>query len=413
MARKAVVYLSRTGVMEPLGQSQILPYLRGIARERDVTLISREKAADLAETEGYERMMRECRDLGIDWRPRRFPLRSTALRTLGDIVVLAADALGALWRHRGQSPVLHARSYLPAFSAMLAGKIAGVPFLFDMRALWPEELVTSGRVRRGALVHRVLVWLEGVLLGHAGATVTLTEVSQQHLRAHWPAQMARGRLAVIPTCVDLDKFTPRPKAQAARVGRVHGVVGSVLTGWFRTDMLRRWFLAIAAADAAARFEIITRDPAGKVRAAVDPDGVLGARLTVGARDPADMPETLWGHDLTVFFYAGGNVSELGRSPTRMAEVLAAGLPVVANAGVGDVEAVVRRHDVGVLLADDSDAALAAAIAQLDALLADPDLPRRCRAAAEAGFSLASGTAAYLALYDALSGGRQKAGQRPE
>ena len=61
-----------------------------------------------------------------------------------------------------------------------------------------------------------------------------------------------------------------------------------------------------------------------------------------------MPSLVRSHTASVLFYAGGSISELGRSPTRLAEVLACGRPVVANPGVGDVEHVIRQNRVGSL-----------------------------------------------------------------
>ncbi len=404
MTRSALIYLSRTGLMEPLGQSQILPYLRGIVSEMDVTVITREKPDDIVDGDRFDQLRRQCVDLGIDWRPRRFPTLGSKVTAVADTAMLAYDALAALWRHRNaRGRVLHARSYLPGLAALLASKLAGVPFVFDMRGLWPEELITAKRVTRGSWLHRLFLWLEQALLGNAAAAVVLTHAAKSYLDQRWPAQMRALLVEVIPTCVDLDQFAfpairgGQLRASAGR-GTVHGVIGSILTGWFRTGLLARWMLAAAVRDGGAEFQVITKDDAQTVHAVIDPHGRLGQRLAVRALRPDQMPEAICGHDLSVFFYEGGMLSELGRSPTRMAEVLASGLPVVTTDGVGDVAAIILRHRVGVVLEDDSDAALQRGLDALDALLADPDLPRRCRAAAETEFSLGSGTAAYLDLY---------------
>lgn len=102
------------------------------------------------------------------------------------------------------------------------------------------------------------------------------------------------------------------------------------------------------------------------------------------------------------FYAGGEVSELGRSPTRMGEILGCGLPVVANDGVGDVARIIRDYNVGVIAAGSSASDMEKAWDDLQCLLSDPDLPIRCRRAAEEVFSLKAGTAAYSRLYAAIS-----------
>jgi glycosyltransferase involved in cell wall biosynthesis len=115
-----------------------------------------------------------------------------------------------------------------------------------------------------------------------------------------------------------------------------------------------------------------------------------------------MPAIVQRHTASVMFFTGG-LSKLGSSPTRMAEVLGCGLPVVANPGVGDVEQVVRQNRVGVLARGSSSAEMDACVAELLALLKDPELARRCRRTAEELFSLETGTAAYRQLYaDILS-----------
>jgi hypothetical protein len=102
---------------------------------------------------------------------------------------------------------------------------------------------------------------------------------------------------------------------------VYGCIGTVLSGWFLTDWLAALFAAAAKRDPSARFEIITRDAPEDVRHFIDPSVALGARLKIEARRPQEMPDALRGHDVSVMFYAGGEVSELGRSPTRLGEVL--------------------------------------------------------------------------------------------
>src|SRR5690606_1156183 len=100
------------------------------------------------------------------------------------------------------------------------------------------------------------------------------------------------------------------------------------------------------------------------------------------------------------------LSKLGSSPTRMGEILGCGLPIVANEGVGDVARIIRDYRVGVLASGPSAAEMETAWDELQDLLADPDLPARCRQAAEEVFSLEAGTQAYSSLYADILSGRQ-------
>jgi glycosyltransferase involved in cell wall biosynthesis len=124
------------------------------------------------------------------------------------------------------------------------------------------------------------------------------------------------------------------------------------------------------------------------------------RLTIGPRQTQEMPDAVRGHDLSVMFFTEG-LSKLGSSPTRMAEILGCGLPVVANDGVGDVARIIEKYRVGILVDGPTPEQMTAALVALYELMADPDLPVRCRAAAEEVFSFKGGTEASARLYESV------------
>lgn len=391
------LYLARTGLLEPLGQSQVLPYLRGLARDYRIVLITREKAEDWADRAAVAEARSECAVLGIDWRPRLFRPRPRYFGPARDIAAMVIEVLRAVRRDRVR--LVHTRSYIPAAVAWLVWRLTETPFIFDMRSLWPEELITAGRLRRGSAMHRAIANAERVCLRDAAAVVSLTHAAADYLRERYSTELDGKRIAVIPTCADLARFAPRDGNR--HEPRVHGCIGTILSGWFRTDWLAGWFACVAQADPQARFEIVTRDDPDEVRAAIDPQARLGERLAIGGRPSREMPDALGGHDLSVMFFTVG-LSKLGSAPTRMGEVLGCGLPVVANDGVGDVARIIAEHRVGVIVKSADMADIAAAHAELCALLRDPDLAARCRHAAEAVFSLEAGTRKYAELYRFVS-----------
>ena len=387
------LYLTRNGLLEPLGQSQVFSYLRGLSQEHRITLITYEKDDDWADTQRVAKLRDECERLGIRWLPQRF-------RVQPKVVAPALSMVRMVWLvarevRRQRVRLIHARSYIPAAVALVVSRLTSVPFLFDMRALWPEELITAGRLRRGSMLHKAMVASERACLRHAGGVVSLTHAAAEHLRRVYPKDLAGQTVAVIPTCADLDRFVPasQPPSQ-----RVIGCLGTVLSGWFRLDWLAAFLTMAAKRDPELRFELTTRDDPAQVRAAIGGDADLQSRLSIAPSPSERVHEVLQGQMASVMFYAGGEISELGRSPTRMAEILGCGLPVVANEGVGDVAQIIREHRVGVLVPGSRQQEMAAAWDELEQLLADPDLATRCRRAAEAVFSLEAGTAAYSALY---------------
>jgi len=393
-----VLYLTRNGLLEPLGQSQIWPYLRGLSRDRRITLISFEKPVDRCDPVAMQKMRQQCVSHGVCWIPLQFRSQPRPWAPALAIPQLALVALWQ-WRRRPSPQLVHARSYVPGAIALLLHRLTGVPFIFDMRALWPEELITAGHLQRGSRLHRSLLWLERRCLQEASAVVSLTQAAVGYLQNRYPHELAYKRIAVIPTCADLQRFQPAEQSPAATL--VIGCIGTVLSGWFLIDWLRALFEAIARADPTARFELISRDAPAAILAALHPAPSWADRLLIQSAAPVEMPALVQKHTASVMFYAGGATSELGRSPTRMAEVLGCGRPVVANPGVGDVEQVVRQNRVGVLARGSSAAEMDACVAELLELLQDPDLANRCRRTAETLFSLESGTADYRQLYDEI------------
>jgi glycosyltransferase involved in cell wall biosynthesis len=395
------LYLTRNGLLEPLGQSQVLAYLRGLSRDYRITLITYEKDEDRADAVRMDAMRAECERLGIRWLPQRF-------RPRPKVIAPALSMLRMVWllrrEVRGQGArLIHARSYIPAAVAMIVSRMTGVPFIFDMRALWPEELITAGRLRRGSLLHRAIVAAERACLRRAGAVVSLTHAAVDHLNRVYPDDMAGQRVAVIPTCADLDRFVPADQSPSRRI---IGCLGTVLSGWFRLDWLASFLSVAARRDPDTVFELTTRDDPARVRAALDPDGRLGDRLLIAPAAPEAVQRVLQGQTASVMFFTDG-LSKLGSSPTRMAEILGCGLPVVANDGVGDVARIIRDYRVGVLAQGPDPQAMATAWSDLLALLKDPDLASRCRKAAEEVFSLEAGTASYARLYHQLTDGDRR------
>lgn len=392
----STLYLTRNGLLEPLGQSQVLPYLRGLSQYYQINLITHEKAVDCQDQARIARARAQCEAHGIRWLPLRFHSRPKLLAPIYSLLRMTWVS----WRmvRTRQVRLIHARSYIPAAVAWVVWRLTNTPFIFDMRALWPEEMITAGRLCRGSLVHRVLAAIERACLRDAAAIVSLTKVAVEHLEKAYPRELAGQRIVVIPTCADLERFTPIAKPRNGP--RVHGCVGTVLSGWFRLDWLAAWIKVASERDPEAVFDIVTRDDEDQVRAALDPKNTFSERLRIGGHHSEDMPDAVRQHDLSVMFFSVG-LSKLGSSPTRMAEVLGCGLPVVANAGVGDVARVITDYQVGVVVQGPEPEQINAAMDELEHLLADPALPERCRSAAEEVFSLEAGTEAYRRLYSTI------------
>ncbi len=141
--RVHALYLSHIGMTEPLGRSQVLPYLRGVARDGvELTMLAFEQAH--ANVEAIEDLRRSLREEGIDYRPlRRSPAHNLVTKLRESSEALLRGLACALTK---RPRIVHARSYLPAAAADLIATVAPrAKLLFDCRGMLGDEYVDNGQ----------------------------------------------------------------------------------------------------------------------------------------------------------------------------------------------------------------------------------------------------------------------------
>lgn len=389
-----VLYLTCNGLLEPLGQSQILPYLIGLSSRYKITVVTFEKPWDLLNTIYLSETKSKCLQHRITWIPLRFRLGPSLIAPLLSGIHLFTLALALSLFARPQ--LIHARSYIPAVIALSIKALLKIPFLFDMRALWPAELVASGRIRSNSLSHKYLLKAEEFCISYSSATISLTHAAVGYLSERYHPLPDSPKFTVIPTCVDLQRFSYSDSIPVTPI--VIGCIGTVISGWFQTHWLQSFLLSCHRVLPSSSFEVVTRDDKDLVLSALDPTNQLGPRLRIYPADPIDMPSIITSHSASVMFFTPG-LSKLGSSPTRLGEVLASGRPVVTGPGVGDVDQIIATNNVGVIINDHSQTSMDRAVLSLIELLNDTALPHRCRKTAQEYFSLKQGTLDYLRVYN--------------
>lgn len=366
-----LTYLTIDSMSEGVGFSQVVPYVAQLAeRGVDVTLHSFEKVDPPAFVTA------RLSAAGVRWRPHVF-------RGAGTAGGVARVAHGATLVARAE--LVHARSDLPAASAMLARRPA---WLWDVRGFWREDRIALGLVRAGSLPDRVLRSIEIKAAASSAAIVTLSQTAREILAERYRGNVGE-KTTVITTCVDLERFplSPLPPVEPLRL-----LLAGSLSGLYDVDTMIRLFRKLGTRRA-VELTVLTPSPTPW-------DGMFrdsGAR--VGHASPGEMPDRVGEHHVGLSIRRF-DVGETGFSatPTKLGEFLATGRPVVVNAGLGDLDELLARHDCGVVLTSASDAELDRAVAELDRLLEDPKTPMRCRALAEEHFNVDRGVDRLLEAY---------------
>lgn len=393
--RPAAIYMCYDGVLEPLGESQVVAYLEHLATDYDIHLISFEKPADLTRREHQEAMAARLRTAGITWHPRRYHKHPKILSTLWDMGAAMVLAAWLALRHRAR--VLHARSVLCAAMLYPARLLGRGRFLIDIRGFWADERVDGGMIPAGGAVYRVLKRIERAMLRDADHVVTLTRASVPVLRDDTRLGRVTAPITVIPTCADLTLFSPgeRNRSRPLTIGYA-GQVGT----WYMLDEMLAFFLAVRRHRPNARLLIVNTHQQPAIREAIGRMGIDPETVEIVGSGRAGMPAQMRRMDAGLalihpFF------SKIASAPTKLAEYLGCGVPVVGNAGCGDMVQIIGEDRVGVALRDTApDTIEAAALALLD-VLDDPTLTDRCVASARQHFSLSEGVGRYHAIYRSL------------
>lgn len=417
--RPRVLYISYDGALEPLGQSQVIAYLERLAGSAAITLLSFEKPADLADEPRVAAMRRRLDEAGIHWIARRYRKRPPVVSTLLDVIGGCAEARrwarmsvrpqGARGGRRGETTIVHARGYVPALVALYAKRRLGARFLFDMRGFWIDEKVETGHWARGGTLYRVGKWCERRFLTEADAVVSLTAAGVRELSALGPVP-DEVPVVVIPTCADVDRFTPESRTPATETAlrrelgledaMVVGCVGT-LSNWYLRGETLSYLAWLCRRFDRATILMVTREDHERLRADAGRAGIPREKLVLVRAAFDEMPPFFRLMDVGVFFIRVC-FSKRASAATKLAEFLASGVPVVINDGIGDSGEIVRAGRVGLVLDETTEQAFQAQAGALDAILGDPGTARRCRDLATRAFSLATGVAQYEALYGRLS-----------
>ena len=93
-----------------------------------------------------------------------------------------------------------------AFSGRLLAWRHRVPFIFEVRDLWPQTLIDLGRIKEKSLLTFILRRLELWLYKQAAAIVVLLPRADEYIR---PLGIARDKIVWIPNGVDFASFPSR------------------------------------------------------------------------------------------------------------------------------------------------------------------------------------------------------------
>ncbi len=396
--QKRILYVSYDGLSDPLGQSQILPYLTALAKQGfRITVLTAEKKEFL---EQHRNSIKEAVDkTGITWQYVIYTKHPPVLSTLSDLSKMYSEGNKIIREFKPD--IIHTRSYLPQLLATEWKKRhASLKLLFDIRGFWIDERIEGGIWPEKHIYKRVIKWLrkkEPLLYKEASHIVTLTHKSAGIIEKHFG--IPKEHISVIPCATDtdtkkFDKEELKKELGLSSKSPVFVYSGSVGT-WYMIDEMFKFFGFVLEEYPEAALLFFSSAPTERFYKQY---GFLTEENFKAFYFPHnEVKKYLQAADAGLFFIKP-LPSKQASSPTKMGEMLSVGLPVITN-DIGDNKMILEKYGSGIIINDLSEQGLKNAVKKTDELLKiDKVLAERT---ADEFFSLTKAVNSYSNIYNKI------------
>lgn len=401
---KNILYISYDGMTDPLGQSQVLPYLCGLAKQGyQFTLISCEKPDRYEDNRAI--IEKICSENSIHWRPLMYHKSPPILSTIWDVNQIQKTA----YKLHEKTPfdLVHCRGYIPALIGLGLKNKYDVRFLFDMRGLWADEKVDAGAWNQDKWIYRLIYRFfkrkEKEFFLNTDSAVSLTHAGKSEIQSWDYMKGIQDNIHVIPCCADTALFNPdtiteenviiwRQKLGIQPTDYIVSYLGSIGT-WYMLEEMLDFFVEFLKSEGNAKFLFITHDEHDRIREAAQKRG-LENKIIIQPGQRAEVPTLLSLSEFSLFFIRP-TYSKISSSPTKQGEIMAMGIPIICNAGVGDTDMIVKNYNSGLSLSEFNSKSYQQVIEEH---IKKPYDPKNIRKGAISYFGLEKGIQSYLKIY---------------
>ena len=395
--KKKVLYISYDGILEPLGNSQVLKYLECLSEEFAITLISFEKANEPMHAEDLLKMHEYCREKKISWRPKKYNQGLGAISSLINILnITFAPFLEML---ANKHHIIHIRSYMPGLGIPMLKLFFNFKFIFDIRGFWADEKVDRLGWATSSKKYKFFKALESSLFKKAHTVITLTESSKSFIEKNF--NKPSEQIKVIRTCVDFDEFNVNNRVKQSYNSNqdlIIGYLGSIDTAYNFNEFLRL-VKNLDQRNLKIQLKILSKTT----------NEVVMGYLKNNELEHLHHEVLFLKHDelsnvITEFDFLGFALKEsfslIASMPTKIAESLACGTPIICNNFNSDIEEMIGNNKIGVLH-DFSKPLDQNSYKKIISLIQDSSTPETCSSFSKKYFSLEGGIKRYREIYNYL------------
>jgi len=351
---KKSLYITFDGLTDPLGQSQILPYLIGIANNGyGITILSCEKKERLEN--GKKAVLDLIINTSISWKYIIYDEEGGALSRF--LYLKKLSVLAKNLHKKNQFNLVHCRSYLSSLIGLNFKLKYKIPFIFDMRGFWADERIDGGIWKKSKLLHRIFYNYfkkkEKQFLINSNAIVSLTQNGVKELIKTNPKINIIQKTTVIPCCCNTELFNKDKIQEKINLNGIsEGDFVLVYTGsigtWYYTKEMIDCVLIWKDFIPKLKLLIVTKDSDSLNTILKNYSSNISDTIITASASYREIPNYLSIAQAAIFFIKP-SYSKLASSPTKMAECWAMNLPIITNSGIGDNDIFFKNNLGGVLI----------------------------------------------------------------
>ncbi|MEO8765781.1 MAG: glycosyltransferase [Ginsengibacter sp.] len=361
MKGKKILFISYDGMTDPLGQSQVIPYLASLSGYGYAfTILSCDKPENYANHKDY--VLNLLKPYSINWVSIPYHKKPPVVSSWYDLRMLKRTA--AKLHKKEKFDLVHTRPGIPTLVALWLKKKYGIKFLNDIRGFWADERVDGGMWNmKNPLFKIIYRWFkkkEYECLEIADYNTCLTFKAKKEILSWKNITRQPVNIEVIPCSVDLDLFDPAKinaevkqalskELQIEDNDFIITYLGSI-GGWYLTHAMMQFCKAAYDRIPDTKILFISPHSHSVIAAAAKKYGIPPEKILVKHGKRHEVPVLLSFSNYSIFFIKPC-YSKLSSSPTKHGEIMAMGIPVITNAGVGDVQEIVEKYQSGFVLSE--------------------------------------------------------------
>jgi colanic acid biosynthesis glycosyl transferase WcaI len=300
-----------------------------------------------------------------------FPNRRAYERVLNYISFFVSAAITGMSLSRPDAVIASSPQLLVGLSGWWLARCKRVPFVFEVRDLWPESLAAVGAGNADSLFYRLLAQIAGFLYRSCDRLVVVTPAFREYLIKYW--HIPANKIDVVENGVDTNLFNGREFSSALK--HTLGAEGKFLVSYVGTVGMAHGLETLLGAASLLQEKapevlfLLVGEGAEKEHliSAVKSRGLANVRF-VGQQPRENIPDFICASDACLVLLKR---AELFKTvlPTKMLEFMACARPVILGVD-GYAREIMDEANAGIFIQPEDPSALAEAVLRL---AADPAL----------------------------------------